>query len=171
MTSEKQDTTEMNGTETEMPHRHPDTARMGEEPLSTSEKEQRSRELEQAGSKLNQIATFPKEIERRVRRKLDWNIMPLITVVYMLSVLDRSNIGNARIAGMQQDLNLTGNKYQWFLTIFYIPCIYPPSPRVASPVLGVWTDRKTSSSNGSRSVGNCSPLTSSRQQLSSSGGW
>lgn len=48
--------------------------------------------------------------------------MPLITVVYMLSVLDRSNIGNAKIAGMQQDLNLTGNDYQWLLTIFYIPC-------------------------------------------------
>lgn len=41
----------------------------------------------------------------------------------MLSFLDRSNIGNARIAGMTPDLQLTSNRYDWFLTIFYISYI------------------------------------------------
>lgn len=27
---------------------------------------------------------------------------------------------NAKIAGMEDDLNLTGNRYSWLLTIFYI---------------------------------------------------
>jgi hypothetical protein len=87
-----------------------------------SDKDLASKELEHAQTNLSRLATFPKDLERRVRRKLDWNIVPMITVVYMLSVLDRSNIGNAKIAGMQEDLNLTGNDYQWLLTIFYIPC-------------------------------------------------
>lgn len=91
-----------------------------------SDKDLTSKELEHAQTNLTRLATFPKELERRVRRKLDWNIVPLITVIYMLSVLDRSNIGNAKIAGMQEDLNLTGNDYQWLLTIFYIPCTPPP---------------------------------------------
>lgn len=38
--------------------------------------------------------------------------------------LYRSNIGNAKIAGMQQDLNLgVDNRYAWLLTIFYISYI------------------------------------------------
>jgi hypothetical protein len=76
------------------------------------------------GAKLSQGATFPADLERRVRRKLDWNIIPLILAIYMLSVLDRSNIGNAEIAGMHQDLNLYGNRYTWLLNIFYIPCTF-----------------------------------------------
>ena len=41
----------------------------------------------------------------------------------MLAFLDRSNIGNAVIAGMSHDLNLVGDRYQWLLTIFYITYI------------------------------------------------
>ena len=80
------------------------------------------KELEAAQSQLSHLEIFPKDLERRVRRKLDWNIIPLVMVLYTLSVLDRSNVGNARIAGMSIDLNLIGNRYDWLLTIFYIPC-------------------------------------------------
>ncbi|KAL9060918.1 MAG: hypothetical protein Q9162_000362 [Coniocarpon cinnabarinum] len=41
----------------------------------------------------------------------------------MLAFLDRSNIGNAETAGMKQALKLTGNRYNWLLTIFYITYI------------------------------------------------
>src|SRR5271154_527418 len=86
--------------------------------------------IEATPSDLTRVATFPKELERKVRNKLDWNIIPLIATVYMLSVLDRSNVGNARVAGMSTDLDLTGNRYTWLLTIFYIPCISPSSTTV-----------------------------------------
>ena len=33
------------------------------------------------------------ELERRVRRKLDWHIIPLVSALYLLAFLDRSNIG------------------------------------------------------------------------------
>ncbi|CAD6584030.1 MAG: hypothetical protein ASARMPREDX12_001511 [Alectoria sarmentosa] len=61
--------------------------------------------------------------ERNVVRKMDLRIVPLVTALYVLSFLDRSNIGNARIAGMTHDLHLIGNDYQWLLTIFYITYI------------------------------------------------
>jgi len=89
----------------------------------------KEKELETARSRLARVETFPKEIEKRVRRKLDWNIVPLVTALYMLSVLDRSNVGNARIAGMSTDLNLYGDRYDWLLTIFYIPCNVTKSNR------------------------------------------
>ncbi|KAF7531385.1 hypothetical protein G7054_g8918 [Neopestalotiopsis clavispora] len=61
--------------------------------------------------------------ETRVVRKLDWNLMPLFFVFYMLAFLDRGNIGNAKIAGMTEDLDLVGNKYQWLVNIFFITYI------------------------------------------------
>ncbi|KAG8532642.1 uncharacterized protein KY384_002519 [Bacidia gigantensis] len=63
------------------------------------------------------------ELERRVVRKMDFRIVPLVSALYILSFLDRSNIGNARIAGMREELHLVGNRYQWLLTIFYITYI------------------------------------------------
>lgn len=65
-----------------------------------------------------------------------------------MSFLDRSNIGNAKIAGMDDDLDLSSNAYQWLLTIFYIayivfePCIIFwklfPAHRVAALVAVTW---------------------------------
>jgi len=61
--------------------------------------------------------------EKRVVRNMDFRIVPLVTALYVLSFLDRSNIGNARIAGMTQDLHLYGNRYNWLLTNFYVTYI------------------------------------------------
>jgi hypothetical protein len=33
------------------------------------------------------------EVEKRVRRKLDWHLIPLVSALYLLAFLDRSNIG------------------------------------------------------------------------------
>jgi MFS family permease len=40
--------------------------------------------------------------------------------LYLLSFLDRSNIGNAKIAGLTDDLQLSDNQYEWLLSAFYI---------------------------------------------------
>ncbi|GAB1215288.1 hypothetical protein ATERTT37_004474 [Aspergillus terreus] len=88
---------------------------------------------------------FTLEEENRVYRKLDWNLMPLIFVLYSLSVLDRANLGNAKIAGMKEDIDLSGRRYDWLATVFYIAYIlsqwmtvgwkaFPPHIWVASAV-------------------------------------
>lgn len=67
---------------------------------------------------------LPTEEEKRaVIRKLDWRLLPLVFVLYSLAVLDRSNLGNARLAGMEQDIDLSGNRYELLGTIFYIAYI------------------------------------------------
>ena len=66
--------------------------------------------------------TYTLEEEKRIIRSLDWHIMPLIFLLYSLSVLDRSNLGNARIAGMEKDLHLSSQGYNWLATVFYIAC-------------------------------------------------
>lgn len=75
---------------------------------------------------LGDIGTSQSEfavVEKRLVRKLDLHVVPLVTALYLLSFLDRSNVGNAKIAGMEEDLNLYGDRYDWLLTIFYIPYI------------------------------------------------
>lgn len=58
--------------------------------------------------------------ERRVRGKLDTRLVLFVALLYLMSFLDRSNIGNARLAGLTDDLNLSDNQYDWLLTAFYI---------------------------------------------------
>lgn len=62
-------------------------------------------------------------VERRVRRKIDLNLMPMVMALYLLASLDRSNIGNAEAAGMSTDLGESDAQYEWLLTVFYIPYI------------------------------------------------
>ena len=50
-------------------------------------------------------------IERRILRRLDFTFLPMLNVLFIVSFADRSNIGNAKIAGMNRDLELTGNRY------------------------------------------------------------
>ncbi|KAH9213618.1 MFS transporter-like protein [Leptodontidium sp. 2 PMI_412] len=66
---------------------------------------------------------FDAALEKRVVRKIDRHLIPLVMILYLLAYLDRSNIGNARIAGMEEDFNLKPGQYEWFLTIFYISYI------------------------------------------------
>jgi hypothetical protein len=60
--------------------------------------------------------------EAAVIRKLDFRIMPLLLLFYTLSVLDRSNLGNAKLAGLPNSIDLSGNNYAFLATIFYIGC-------------------------------------------------
>ncbi|KAI7162992.1 MFS general substrate transporter [Hortaea werneckii] len=61
--------------------------------------------------------------EHRVRRKLDTHLVLFVAMLYMMSFLDRSNIGNAKIAGLVEDLKLDDDQYEWLLTAFYIAYI------------------------------------------------
>ncbi|KAF2973408.1 hypothetical protein GQX73_g3 [Xylaria multiplex] len=65
----------------------------------------------------------------------------------MLAFLDRGNVGNARIAGLQEDFHLDSDRYQWLVNIFYIAYvisefgillwkIFPPHIVGATVVLG-----------------------------------
>ncbi|TBU21809.1 MFS general substrate transporter [Dichomitus squalens] len=58
---------------------------------------------------------------RRVYWKLDMRLVPLSCLLYLLSFLDRTSIGNAKIAGMVDDLHLTGLKYNLCAAILLIP--------------------------------------------------
>ncbi|KAK7056857.1 hypothetical protein VNI00_002574 [Paramarasmius palmivorus] len=83
--------------------------------------------------------------ERRAVRRMDFAILPIMTMYYLLSFLDRANIGNARVAGLQKALHMTDHQYQIAVTVLYVPyiCAELPAnlllrkigPRIVMPVL------------------------------------
>ncbi|KAL8927090.1 MAG: hypothetical protein Q9172_001512 [Xanthocarpia lactea] len=74
------------------------------------------------------LTTVNKAAEKVVLRKLDWHILPLITLIYILAFLDRANIGNGRLYGLEKDLGLNGNQFQTAISVFfatYVACEVP----------------------------------------------
>ncbi|KAL3466920.1 major facilitator superfamily domain-containing protein [Aspergillus heterothallicus] len=67
---------------------------------------------------------LPPVNERKLLTKIDLRLLPCLCVMYMITFLDRVNIGNAAVLGMREDLNITsGTKYNAALMIFFIPYI------------------------------------------------
>ncbi|KAK7414197.1 hypothetical protein QQX98_006891 [Neonectria punicea] len=71
----------------------------------------------------NATVQFDPAAERRLRWKLDLHTVPTVAVLYLFCFIDRANIGNARIAGLDEDLNLQGYDYNKILSVFYISYI------------------------------------------------
>ncbi|KAG9313540.1 major facilitator superfamily domain-containing protein [Chiua virens] len=67
------------------------------------------------------VEPLDKEECDRVLRKVDWHLLPFVSLLYLLCFLDRSSIANAKIAGMATDLNLIGLRYNTAAAIFFIP--------------------------------------------------
>ncbi|CZT20660.1 related to putative tartrate transporter [Ramularia collo-cygni] len=65
------------------------------------------------------LASFAHLDARKINRRIDLRIVPMVTILYLLSFLDRGNIGNAKIEGMYEDLRLTDAKYKLCLTVFF----------------------------------------------------
>jgi hypothetical protein len=63
--------------------------------------------------------------EKKILRKMDLRLIPMLALLYLLSFLDRGNIGNAKIEGLTEDLNMTGAQYNWYA--FCNPVAFFPS--------------------------------------------
>lgn len=65
------------------------------------------------------ISFDPKQ-QARILRRVDLYLLPIITLLYLMSFLDRSSIGNANISGLTKDLNLQPVQYNIALSIFFV---------------------------------------------------
>lgn len=75
-------------------------------------------QMEEHGS--TTMETFDEIEEKKLIRKIDWRLLPILGALYSISFIDRGNIGVARVAGMGQDLQLQiGNRYTIILVLFF----------------------------------------------------
>ncbi|KAJ5285929.1 hypothetical protein N7524_001235 [Penicillium chrysogenum] len=58
--------------------------------------------------------------DKKLLRKLDWHILPLMLMTYFLQMIDKISINYANVMGLQDDLGMTGNDFSWLATAFFI---------------------------------------------------
>ena len=66
--------------------------------------------------------------EKALVRKLDLMIIPPVMLLYTLSFLDRVNIGNAVLYGLETDLGLSATQYQTAVSILFVTYILSELP-------------------------------------------
>lgn len=79
-------------------------------------------------------------LERRVIRKCDLHVVPILTLLFLFAFLDRINIGNARLLGLEEDLSMEGRQYNVALFVFFILYILleVPSNMVLKKIKPSW---------------------------------
>ncbi|KIX00588.1 uncharacterized protein Z518_09653 [Rhinocladiella mackenziei CBS 650.93] len=87
--------------------------------------------------------------EKRLTKKIDRRLLPILCLTYALQYYDKAMISQAAIFGLREDLNLTGNRYSMSSAIFHLGFVggaYPasqiaqryPVERVAAALIIVW---------------------------------
>ncbi|KAG6038963.1 hypothetical protein E4U41_003418 [Claviceps citrina] len=58
--------------------------------------------------------------ERKLIHKIDFFILTFCCLSYLVNYLDRSNLANAYVSGMKEDLNFAGNQFNEINTCFTV---------------------------------------------------
>ena len=61
--------------------------------------------------------------ERRILMKTDLHVMPILFLLFLVSFVDRSNLGNTKIEGIEASLGMKGNQFNIALFVFNIPYV------------------------------------------------
>ncbi|GAA6054156.1 hypothetical protein JCM3770_003223 [Rhodotorula araucariae] len=82
------------------------------------------------------------EEARKLVRKIDFNLMPLLCFVYMLTFLDKTSLSYASIMGLREDTGISLSQYSWLSSIFYIAFLvgeWPTNYALQRLPLAKWT--------------------------------
>ncbi|KAJ3957470.1 hypothetical protein N0V92_005970 [Colletotrichum tropicale] len=69
-----------------------------------------------------------KALDKAVRKRLDWKFLPMVCAMLMMNYLDRINVSNARLAGMQDDLHMSDTMWSAGISLFYVGYIISQVP-------------------------------------------
>ncbi len=61
-----------------------------------------------------------KFLEKQLVRKLDLHIMPVVIVMFLLNIIDRNGLTNAKLGTLTKDLGLDSHEYQTALMLLYV---------------------------------------------------
>lgn len=69
-----------------------------------------------------------KALDRKVIRKIDIRLMPMLIIIYILNYLDRNNIALARLGGIEKDLGMHGSQWNTAISILFVGYILMQVP-------------------------------------------
>ncbi|PSN67372.1 major facilitator superfamily transporter [Corynespora cassiicola Philippines] len=58
-------------------------------------------------------------LAKRVLRKIDWRLIPLMFITYNLNFMDKTILSSASVFGLREDTHLKGQQYSWVSSVFY----------------------------------------------------
>ncbi|RMZ73080.1 major facilitator superfamily transporter [Pyrenophora seminiperda CCB06] len=64
----------------------------------------------------------------KLLRKMDCRILPVLALLFLCSFIDRTNVGNAKILGLEKDIKITDHQYSIGLCVFYATYIASELP-------------------------------------------
>lgn len=64
--------------------------------------------------------TLDKATDRRLLRKIDMYMMPIMMMIYAVQYMDKSTNSTASVMGLRDDLGMEGDDYSWSGTAFYL---------------------------------------------------
>ncbi|KAG6003527.1 hypothetical protein E4U21_001927 [Claviceps maximensis] len=75
------------------------------------------------------VTDIDEKANKRLLRKIDWKLMPVLSATYALQFYGKAVLGQAIIFGLGQDLRLQdGLKFSWVILIFYFGYILGTYP-------------------------------------------
>jgi hypothetical protein len=63
---------------------------------------------------------------KRLLRKVDWRLLPLLVMMYLLNFLDRSNLAQARLGTLEKDLGMKKTDFNLATSILFVVCNVHP---------------------------------------------
>lgn len=87
------------------------------------------------------IEPIDRRAEQRLLRKCDFHVLPPLCILFVLCFIDRVNIGNARIQGLEKSLNMKDNDFNIALLVFfpfYILCEVPSNVLIRKFAPSTW---------------------------------
>lgn len=71
-------------------------------------------------------AVLSSDEEKKLLRRIDWRLLPLLAIMYMIKTIDAANLSNARIMdegtswNILTELHMTSNQYNMVTTAYYV---------------------------------------------------
>lgn len=59
-------------------------------------------------------------LNRRLVRKIDLIVLPIIGILYILNYIDRQNLAAAKLQGIMEDLNMTTQQFATAISILFV---------------------------------------------------
>ncbi|KAG2187674.1 hypothetical protein INT44_005364 [Umbelopsis vinacea] len=66
--------------------------------------------------------------EKKLMRKIDWHVLPVLCGFYLLQSIDKGNIGLAKLGGIQNDTHTSGSLFNWAVSMFYLGYVVAEIP-------------------------------------------
>ncbi|CAH0034662.1 unnamed protein product [Clonostachys rhizophaga] len=98
--------------------------------MSNEKNELSDREVSSPVVATGEIEEIYSDNERAVLSRFDWLVMPQMAILVIFAYLDRTNIGNARVFGLEESTGMKGNDFNDISMYFYIPYVIFETPWV-----------------------------------------